>query len=904
MPEESKANERRPFVSCVEPWVLAGGLGLVYLLTLNAWFSAESLGTVARACGWNWRPELFAPLTWLVTYPCRWLPAQWTPLLLNLLAALCAALSLACLARSVALLPQDRTDYQRQRLGATVWLAGVRGGWVPPLVAVLLCGLQFNFWRHATAATGEMLDLLLFAYLVRCVLELNAAGGNRWLLRLAFVYGLAVANNWAMVAYGPLFLLATIWAKKLWFLSRTFLLRLLSKRLTLDLRLLVWVPACFLAGFSLFLLLPLVAAHSSPGQISFWHELGLMLRAYKAWILSAPRSMVLVLFLTAVAPAMLSVIRWPDFTSGMHPLGDVVVREMFHAVHVALLVLAVWLALDGPFSPRALGLRVPCLPLYYLGALSAGYFCGYVLVAFGTASPWRNRPFGLPRRVLHAGLAGVVWLAPLWLPTLLVWKNLPELWAGRRGPLSGYATDLERSLPAPGAVILSDNSFRLACLQLAVADRRQSARYLAVDVGLLCQDPSYLEHLQRQHRQLDLGLPAGCASTDVTNSVVVARWLLKLALHREVYYLHPAFGHVGEFFHLEPRGPFYRLEPHRTKPGMPAELRPDVAEENRLFWGRVERERLPTLLPRLQPPAPAPQRSRLRRFLAEALPAAPAAPEPALVATYYSQGLDCWGAVLQKAGRLAEAGECFALARQLNPDNVAANINWQCNQDLQAARALPWRSPRELDAWLGKRHSWEQVLANDGPIDEPNCCNALGLMCARRSFYRQAFEQFQRVAVLAPAFTNAVLRLAEMDYVLGNYSNTVVEASRVLQLEPTNTGGLFLKGSSLVELRDYEHAIATLTELLALQSTNDAARARRAVARFQSGQLAAARQDYEALARTATVVYPIYATLAEVASRQKDTAAAIKYCELCLSNAPPNTPGLEKIRAQLKELRP
>src|SRR2546429_9996280 len=97
------------------PWIVAAAAIALYLWTLNPWVSMSNLLQVARTSGWTWQEELSGPLYWLVTYPLRWLPARMIPCALNLFAAICAALSLALLARSVMLLPHDRTHEQRQK---------------------------------------------------------------------------------------------------------------------------------------------------------------------------------------------------------------------------------------------------------------------------------------------------------------------------------------------------------------------------------------------------------------------------------------------------------------------------------------------------------------------------------------------------------------------------------------------------------------------------------------------------------------------------------------------------------------------------------------------------------------------------------------------------------------------
>src|SRR5690348_11108912 len=83
------------------PWVIATIAFLVYCLTLNHWASLSSIGAIARLSGSTWQPELRQPLTCALLYPFRLLPQPWLPLALNLFTAICAALVLALLVRSI-----------------------------------------------------------------------------------------------------------------------------------------------------------------------------------------------------------------------------------------------------------------------------------------------------------------------------------------------------------------------------------------------------------------------------------------------------------------------------------------------------------------------------------------------------------------------------------------------------------------------------------------------------------------------------------------------------------------------------------------------------------------------------------------------------------------------------------
>src|SRR4051794_5515111 len=105
----------RSFVSSRLPWLVAAAMLLLYLVTLNNHVSVTSVPNLVRWGGLDWRPAYLSPLTWLVSLPVRWLPIDAQLVGLNLISALCAALTLALLARSIALLPHDRTHEQRVR---------------------------------------------------------------------------------------------------------------------------------------------------------------------------------------------------------------------------------------------------------------------------------------------------------------------------------------------------------------------------------------------------------------------------------------------------------------------------------------------------------------------------------------------------------------------------------------------------------------------------------------------------------------------------------------------------------------------------------------------------------------------------------------------------------------------
>ena len=903
------------------PWALAAGMLVVYALTLNPWVSPDSLQLVGSIDGSSWGPQLLQPVTWLVTYPFRWLPAAWIPFGLNLLTAVCAALALALLARSTALLPHDRTEAERKRMTGGASFLTIRTAWLPPVLAVLLCGLGLAFWEHAIVATGEMLDLLLFACLVWCLMEYRASREDSWLLRLALAYGLALANNWAVAAYGPLFLAAVVWMKGLRFPDVPFLDRVLERFKTstlpwwprilqaldslVNLRFLARALGCLLAGSALFLLLPLIASLSRQAHTDFWPAMRFLLRVYKSGLTFLPVSRVLILSLTSLAPVVFMGIYWGRFPGGHFSLARSCGIGLLHLAHACFLAVCLWTALDAPFSPRRLELAFPCLPLYFLGALSIGYFSGYFLLVFGTRPP--NAPLRSPPlvRCVRACVPTAIWLLLLAGPALLVYKNLPAIAQNRAGPLVEYAAGIERSLPSTGAVILSDDQpWRLLFFESILVRSGKRPAYLVLDARLLSEDPAYFQFAQRRNPGFNLALPSTNQPSDITNPVVLVTLLLNLAQTRELYSPTPVHGYLAEALQALPHGLLYQLKPSPADRPDAGPMPPAAITENQRFWQALEAEHLPRLIRRLNSPehlqgSPNP----LLRLWRAALARPEEDRRALLAASSYAQALDCWGVELQKAGRLKEAGRCFEEARQLNPDNAAARINQRFNADLQAHKTPVLLSGEELDKWLGNRRSWLETLWADGAIDEPNCCFKLGTSFYEARLLRLAIQQLERAQALAPSFTNAALQLARWFFLAEDYPRALAQADHVLQLQPRHPPALLLKGASLAQLKAYDQAISPLTEVLAFQSTNSIARTARAYAYLQSGKLAAALQDYQSVVQADPKAYQAYFGLAEIAQRKNDIPAAIRNCELYLASAPANSPDTKLIRACLEQLR-
>ena len=150
----------------------------------------------------------------------------------------------------MALLPHDRTEAQRKREHSDFSFLTLGSAWLPPVLAVAVCGLQMSFWENATNYTGEMFDLLLFAFVIWSLLEYRLDEREGRLYLAAFVYGAGMANNWAMVGFLPAFFVAVVWIRGLSFFNLLFL-----KRMFL----------CGLLGMTFYLLLPIAGRDLGQG---------------------------------------------------------------------------------------------------------------------------------------------------------------------------------------------------------------------------------------------------------------------------------------------------------------------------------------------------------------------------------------------------------------------------------------------------------------------------------------------------------------------------------------------------------------------------------------------------------------------------------------------------------------
>ena len=757
MTTRTEAGAEKNFASTLLPWITAGLLTVVYLLTLNHWLSFKNLSAVARASGQLWSPDVFSPLFSLVSSPFRWLPETAIPLAMNLFSAVCAFFVLVLLARCVALVPHDRTQQERERIHGPLALLSLSTAWIPVVLAVLVCGLQLTFWENATSFSSGMFDLLLFAYCVRCLMEYRISKAESWLLRAAVVYAAAATETWVMIMFLPAFLVAIIWAKGFSFFQLRFLSRLFL---------------CLLVGSLFYLYLPLLH-WKTDGY--FWVPLkeNISTEFFQASYIFryTPYHVKLVMVMTSLLPILIIGIRWKSSFGDTSQFGIALATWVFHLTHAALLGLCLWAAFDPAFSlrdaagrfPILSGNRDPFLPFYFLGALSIGYLSGYFLLVFRPIIR-RGRQVMASQKFLNRVSTAIIFALLALAPLGLLLKNIPQIKFINGPMLTDYGSLLTEHLPSTG-VILSDNSGSLMVARSYLARSGKASDYLYLDTREM-KSPGYYRFQTRQHPGQWPRIFTNIADRAMLGDVQLMNLVKTLADKHSVYYLQPSFGYYFEVFYAVPHGLVNELKLYPTnKVVSPPPLSEAVIAENEGFWKQHDPE-IRALLPVIAPPANA-DNAGLRERMMEKMHIPFEKNLGALqIGSVYSRALNTWGVEAQRSGRLDAAGAHFEKAFQLYPDNVVARANADFNQKLRKGERAAVDNPSDFEKRFGNFEGWEQTLNIDGLFDEPTGCLAQGIVFARGRLDRQAAQNFERTLSLAPESLLARLWLARVYVVL------------------------------------------------------------------------------------------------------------------------------------------
>jgi tetratricopeptide (TPR) repeat protein len=954
---ESPLKVELGFVPRRLPWIVAGVALAFYLVTLNYSSTTAGVTSLAKAAGWDWRANVIAPLHVILTYPVRWLPAGLQLFGLNLTAAICAAAALGLLARSVALLPHDRTREQRAVERSDYSLLSIKTAWLPPLLAALVCGLQSSFWENAVVATGESLDLLIFAWLVHALLLYRLDENESRLSRFALVYGLGVTNNLAMIGFFPAFLVALIWIKGRTFFKWRFLLRMLG-----------WG----LAGLALYVVLPLAEGMSPNASYSFWE----LFRGYWAYqkntLLAFPRWIAGISALFSVLPVLFMGIRWPAQFGDTSAAGNILTNLMTHLIHAIFLGACLYVMFDPAASPKSLAIQnfqfSAMLPFYYLGALAIGYCSGYFLLIFG-AKPgpqaWQ-RPSPI-RKAANAAIVAAVWVALLVVPAALFSKNVSEIWSNAGKYMDRLSRLAAQSLPEQGAFVLSDDVFRLFALRRELQISQPNHRHVLIDTTSLGAS-DYHRYLQRMHPDRWLKFETPPRPKGIMDTVSLLQLLYKLHEKGPVVYLQPSFGYYFEFFQARPRGAVYELKPYPTNSVSAPLLTAEEIKQEDDFWRALKASVLEPLA-RTAPPFAKPAKGKFTP-----------PPPQSLVCNAFSAALDCFGVELQKAGDLARAAEYFDLAAKLSPDSPIAYANREFNGHLRAGTPPPQKPSEALQDRIGAMGGrWDAALSRFGPADEPSICYVLARLFEQGGNFRQAAQLLERTihfepqnksarlaymlmcvqsmlpdiamrsiadfkarfpdSTLTEEETGELLRAEAWAYVvrndlptaerlltsssvkspkrnapwetlldiyvkLGRITNAVALLEKQLDAQPGNVRALVSYAAIKIQSGKIADAIPLLDRALQQDPKDEQALLNRAIANFKLDRIDAAIADYDILRSTARPAYQLQVVygLAEAYFRKKDVKESLRLYRQFEKDAPPGIPEIIAARERIKLL--
>ena len=719
------------------PWWIAGGAFVLYLAFLQRYPSFEGLSALVKMAGWDWHRDLAAPLHQIVTYPIRWLPAGiqfWT---LNAVTAAFAAATLGLLARSVSLLPMDRTPLQRKAPSRQ------RDCWIPPVFAAAICGLQLSFWENAIVGTGEMLDLLILAWLIHQLLEYRRERKLGRLYGFAFVYGLAAVNNYAMIAMFPAFLAALYWIVGRTRVTGSLVLRLLGLGM---------------AGLTLYAFLPAVTRWSNPDGADFWTLVRSYLGYQLSGLRSVPRYVIVLCSLTSLVPVAWMGLVWGKRVSKSTLLGRKFSALVTLLIHAFFLMACVAVAFDPKFSPRQLaGGRAVLLPLYYLGALAIGYFTEFFLQVL--QYPHRAGREKSAGRVELLGFSGAAWVLRVGAALVLVTLAIRTMTTGDREParaMSHMARAMADSLPAEGAVVLSDDLFQLYSLQHALLRKAPRDRFTLVHTAALTS-PDYHRYLRDSHPQQWPPFQRRQSRETSIDAANLMNALLAVNQTSPLYYIQPSFGLFFEFFELRPRGLVYEMVRSPTN-NLSGETRftPEMQEQDAYLQEFAQREIRPLV-------------DKVDRE-----PADEAAGVPMLgyLTAFYSRMLNQFGVHLQRAGNSDRAAVYFKLALEVNPSNVAAYINRMHSEHLRTGTIERESQAHLLERLKPYEGRWEAILKVDGPVDEPVVCHQLAKRFADSGHFRQAARELERVFRFSPDN-----RLAQLDFAMTCIGSAMPEAA-------------------------------------------------------------------------------------------------------------------------------
>ena len=931
--------QQRTPVSKYLPWLLALPFLALYLITRHPWYSVTSLAVTGDMGGldgsWLYQKPGFALVTGFV----RWLPVSVLPKVANTLAAFMGAGVLVLLGRCAYLLPRDRTREERIRSSGGEAEALGRWIWFPPILAVSLLGLQRTFWEHATAQTGELWDLLAFAWCIRCLLEYRADRQDKWFWRFSVVYGFAAVDNWAMYSFAPLFAVAILWMRGKEVFDFPFLVRLVGLGMI---------------GFLLYLVAPMIGRIQAGSSISWGEAIHAQLVYQRSVLFGIPRGRILLLALVNLLPLVMLGIRWEG--SSRTPIERITTIMAVVMFHLAGLILGLITAFDLRFGPRQMvyldplagGVSVPLLTFHYCSALATAYFAGYFILVggFRPSRNWSN-PGPVAAFLGRLGWAVCLLLA-VGTPFAMVARNWSAVRSENQPYLQHLASGLREKLPAEGSVVLSSD-YLMHELLLATEPIGSVSK-----PNLYILTPKMPEVIYRRHLADSAAAKAwpelrrvADARTNIANEFLSLWYRAVREDHAFLTYIGADF--LSEGVRQEPLALSVRARVASSEGTSGLVIRPDQVAEVVADWDQ--------------------RREAYRELNSERAPDSMTAQ---VASQLLSRTANSVGAALQAAKDYSAARHLFEVAKEWDANNVSADVNLLANSDLSAGRSVGPTARRRMEGY-----SPSALYVRSGSIEEPEALLSIGreLMLSDPPCMQSATGLFLRAKELDPSLTRASLAiiavwlnrgfpqkaLAEIASIehrpdlktderlsivrfrsgiltqLGRtdeVESTLEEAVEKLpnqiapldllssfylehrrlsklapvlgaweHLDPTDSRPVLRRAMGLMLESKYLDAVPLLDTLLSRNPELETARANRAMANLQLKKFDLAKRDFDRLLERAPNNYVYHAGAAQVSEQEHDEAGALSHWDAFLATAPHEAPQYTNVLEKVRQLR-
>jgi tetratricopeptide (TPR) repeat protein len=902
------AREHSRFVHFVLPWLAAAAGLLLYGATLNRWVGFSSVEVVSKVAGWDWNSMQLGPVTLLVTYPLRLLPAPLQPVGLNAFSALLAALVLGLLVKCIVLLPHDRTREQRQRERSDFSFLTIPFAWMPAAAAAALLGFQLTFWENATAMTGEMVNLALFAFCIFSFLRFRILEEDRYLAWLSFAFGAAAANDWGVIGFAPLFFCAIVWAKGIPFFDGPFLIR---------------TTLAGIAGLLFYLVQPIALKMSGQSDMSFFELLRTQLSFQRQYIFSFPRTILLFCSLTSIVPVVFMGIRWPSSFGDMSAAGSAITNVMFRVVHLVFLAACTWVMFDPPFSPREIGLGLPFLHFYFLAALVVGYMSGYAMLVF-SQEPDRKapRPPGSSLIALGKLVAGLSVILPIAAAGMLAVRSAPTIQA-QNGPFVRELAETLVDLPPGKKTLVSDDNSLLMLAMGLLTEKGQAKEVIPI--------------------------------SDPIGDNIILHQMVALGLTNQLYYLHPSFGFYFESYYLRPTNTVYAfnfqtMETFRL-PQLPDEefnavhqrwnkIREKLVENPTL--ARMRERKMNDTIPiaahysrALNTWGVALQRRGRSTEAADFFTAASQLSKDniaAIINTRYNENLRskkneavvlekalndqlgryrdlpsflsicgpvdeplfCYrlGRILEEGGLHRQAAQQFARALDLQPDSLEYRF-WLASASLSAqtydetlkvlgeirSDKRPLTVPQQTD--LATIEAWARYRKGDLPTAER-------ILAEAQAKFPDRMEPIQTLGDI---------------YVAANQTNAALQTiDKLIERLPGDPRPLISKSAILMQTGALAEAVRTLNTVLEKDPGFFPALVNRALALFQMGRLEESEKDYRRLLELAPKLNMVYYHLGEIDFQRRKGPEARKHYQKFIDTAVPGSPEARTAEKRIKDI--